>query len=170
MTELEVRDRILVLFNKERQTPNADFNESHFLDFLTRPPHSKDTIKNSFKGVKRYYRFMDSLELEFSICFKLSELDRYYSVDSLTKKVLERINKGRGNLMILKMRNEQKETYWIEIVLTAILLSTYFWLGIHWLTILLTITFGIAIYWILNSKIHSRQHNKKLTAKFKNKE
>ncbi len=170
MTELDVRDRILVLFNKERQTPNADFDKSHFLDFLSSPPHSKDTIKNSFRGVRRYYRFMDSLELEFGICFSLSDLDRYYSVDSLTKKVLQRIDKSRGNLMILKQRSEQKETYRIEILLTAILISTYFWLGIHWLTILLTVTFGIAIWWILSSKIYNRQHNKKLTLKFGNKE
>ena len=170
MTEMEVRDRILVLFNKERQTPKADFNESHFLDFLSSRQHSKNTIKNTFNGVRRYYRFMDSLELEFGICFKLADLDGYYSVDSLTKKVLERIGKGRGNLMILKERNEQKVMYWFEIVLTAVLGWTYFWLGIHWLPILLTIIFGITIWWTLSSKIYSRRHNRRLNLKFGNKE
>ncbi|GAB2503491.1 hypothetical protein [Algoriphagus taiwanensis] len=162
MTEFEVREKILDLFNKERQIPNGEFNESHFLDFLTNPPHHKDTIKNSFRGVRRYYRFMDAIELEFAICFTLSDLDKYYSVDSLTKKVLERLTKGRGNLMILKQRREEKENYWIEILLTTILLLTYFWLGFHWLPILLTVIFGVTIWWILSSKIHNKEHNKKL--------
>jgi hypothetical protein len=162
MTESDIRKRILDLFNKERERPNTEFNESHFLDFLSSPPHSKDTIKNSFRGVRRYYRFMDLLELEFGICFTLSDLDKYYSVDSLTKKVLERISKGRGNLMILKQRNEEKETYWIEFVWALILLLTYFWLGLHWLSLSLTVPFGIAIWWIVSSKIHNKRHNKKL--------
>lgn len=162
MTEIEIRSKILDLFNKVRQRPNTDFNELHFLDFLSNPPRPKDTIKNSFKGARQYYRFMDSLELEFAICFTLSDLDKYYSVDSLTKKVMERLQKGRGNLMILKQRNEEKDKYWIDITLSVILLLTYFWLGLHWLPILLTMLFAIAIWWIIGSRIHNKKHNKKL--------
>ena len=97
MTELEIKDKILEIFNSERKNPSADFNESHFMDFLTYPAHPKNTIKNSFKGVRKYYRFMDKLELEFGICFSLQDLDKYYSVDQLCKKVLDRIKKGKGN-------------------------------------------------------------------------
>jgi hypothetical protein len=77
MTEIQVRTKILEIFQEERQKPDTNFEESHFLDFLTFPPHRKDNIKNSFKGVKRYHQFMDKLELDFEICFTLSELDRY---------------------------------------------------------------------------------------------
>lgn len=162
MTETEIKDKILDLFNKTRQKPYSNFNESHFLDFLSNPPRPKNSIKNSFKGVKMYYRFMDKLELEFGICFKLSELDNYYSVDSLTKKVAERIQKKRGNLVILKKRNEEKEKYWIELILIAIILITYILLGLHWLSIILTGFFGMAIWWTVRSKIYNRQHIKKL--------
>lgn len=162
MIEMEVREKILYLFNNERQCPNSHFEESYFLDFLTHPPHPNNSIKNSFKGVRRYYRFMDKLELEFGICFKLSELDKYYSVDQLTKKVLERIGKGRGNLMILKQRNEEKEKYYIEVILTLIIMGAFFWFGFHWLSILITVTFGIAIWWIISSKIYNKRHIKKM--------
>jgi len=165
MTDIEIKETILKIFKEEKQKPDADFSESHFLDFLTFPAHSKNTIKNSFKGVRRYYRFMDKLELEFGICFSLPDLDKYYSIDSITKKVTERINKRRGNLMILKRRNEEKEKYSFEIILTIILIVIYILLGLNLISIALTIFIGIAIYWILSSKIHNNQHNKKLTKK-----
>jgi acyl carrier protein len=165
MTETEIKDIILRIFNEERQKPDTDFSESHFLDFLTFPAHSKNTLKNTFKGVRRYYRFMGKLELEFGICFSIPDLDKYYSIDSITKKVIERINKRRGNLMILKRRNEEKDKYGFEITMTILLILIYILLGLNLMSITLTIFTGIAIYWILSSKIHDKQHNKKLTKK-----
>ena len=162
MTEQEVRNRILEIFKSERSNSTADYNESHFMDFLTNPAHGKNTIKNSFKGVKKYYRFMDKLELEFGICFSLSDLDKYYSVDNLTKKVLERKKKEKGNKMILQRRNGEKEKYIFELVLLIILSGLFYWQGINWVSMLATIIFGIVIYWILSSKIYNKGHIKKM--------
>ena len=165
MTETEIKNIILKIFKKERQKPDAEFSESHFLDFLTFPAHPKDTIKNTFKGVRRYYRFMGKLELEFGICFSIPDVDKYYSIDSITKKVIERINKRRGNLMILKRRNEEKEKYGFEIIMSILLILIYILLGLNLISITLTIFIGIAFYWILSSKIRDKKHNKKLTKK-----
>lgn len=165
MTETDIKDAILRIFNEERQKPNADFSGSHFLDFLTFPAHSKNTIKNSFRGVRRYYRFMNKLELEFGICFTLPDLDKYYSIDGIIKKVVERMNKRRGNLMILKRRNEEKERYGFELIMSILLIIIYIGFGLNLISIILTIFIGFAIYWILSSKIHDKQHNKKLSKK-----
>jgi len=165
VNESEIKDKILEQFNNSRQNPDAYFAESHFLDYLTFPEHRKDSVKNSFKGVRAYYRFMNVLELEFGICFTLPDLDRYYSVEGLTKKVIKRISKRRGNLIVLKRRNEEKERYFIEIILLLILMGLYTWLGLHLVTIFMTVIIGIVIYWITSSKIHHRNHNKKLAIK-----
>lgn len=170
MTEIEIKTKILEIFQQERQKPYEVFQESHFLDFLTFPPHRKDNIKNSFRGVKKYYQFMNRLELEFEICFTLSDLDRGYSTEKITKKVIERIGKRRGNIMIIKQRNSEKETYYIEIFLIILVVLVYFIFGINLISIILTLTFGYAIYWILNSKISSRKHDEKLKLKILNKE
>lgn len=165
MTDIEIKEKILEIFMQERQNPNAYFKESHFLDFLTFPPHRKDNIKNSFKGVRKYYRFMNNLELQFEICFTFSDLDRSYSVDQITKKVKERIGKRRGNIMIIKRRIEEKETYYIEIFLIILLVIIYISWGINLFSILLTFGFGFAIYWILSSKLNTRKHDQKLKLK-----
>lgn len=165
MSEIEIKEKILEIFKEERQKPDAHFEESYFLDFLTFPPHQKDNIKNSFKGVKKYYQFMNRLELEFEICFTLSDLDRGYSVDKITQKVIERIGKKRGNIMIIEQRNMEKETYYIEIFLTFLLIVIYLFWGMNLISVLLTFAFGFAIYWILSSKLNNQKHNKKLKLK-----
>ena len=169
MTEFEIRNKILYIFNKKREKANAKFDESHFLDYLTFPPKNKGQIKNSFKGVRKYYRFMDNLEIEFSICFTLSDLDNpYYSVDELTKKVEERIIKRKGNLIIIKQRIAQKDKYYFELLLVLILITTFFVFKIHWIPFLLTIIFGVIFYWITTSKMQNAKHNKELYKKIIN--
>lgn len=166
MTEVEIRNKILELFNKKREKANTKFDESHFLDYLTFPPKNKGQIKNSFKGVRKYYRFMDSLEIEFSICFTLSDLDNpYYSVEQLTNKVQERINKRKGNLIIIKQRIAEKDKYYFEFLLILILTTTFFIFKVHWIPFTFTIIFGVIFYWITTSKINNTRHNKKLYEK-----
>ncbi|MBP4138402.1 hypothetical protein [Flavobacterium geliluteum] len=170
MTDAAIRDKVLELFKKERSKPDSEFDESHFLDFLTYPAHSRDTIKNSFLGVRKYYRFMGKLELEFAICFTPYDLDKYYSVNSMTKKIQERIEKKLGNLLVLKERNEEKDKYFIEILLIIILIVIYIVLEIHLVSIVLSLLFGITICWILHNKIHHRVHNYRLRMKILEKE
>jgi hypothetical protein len=53
MTETEIKEKILEIFKEERQRPDLAFEESHFLDFLRFPAHSKNNIKNSFQRSKK---------------------------------------------------------------------------------------------------------------------
>ncbi|UOE39148.1 hypothetical protein [Chryseobacterium oryzae] len=169
MTQVEIGNKILELFNKKREKANTKFDESHFLDYLTFPPKNKGQIKNSFKGVRKYYRFMDSLEIEFSICFTLSDLDNpYYSVEQLTKKVQERINKRKGNLIIIKQRIAEKDKYYFEFLLILILTTAFFIFKTYWIPLLIAIIFSPIFYWITMSKINNRKHNKELYKKIIN--
>ena len=167
MSEDEIKSRILEVFESERNSPGLDFEGSRFMDFLTSPP--KKNLKNSFRGARKYFRFMDSIEYEFGICFSYADLDKTYSVNKLTKKVIARIKKKKGNNMILKRRKEEngKEKYYLEIVLLLILAGQFYWLGIGWTTILTSIFFGMIIYWIVSSKIYSLKQSKRMTERLK---
>jgi len=162
MSEQEIKNKILEIFKSERKDSTAAFTESNFMDFLTQPPHKKDTLKNSFRGVRKYYRFMDKLELEFGICFSFSDLDTYYGVDQLTKKVLERIKKEKENKMILQKRNEEKEKYIFEFILLIILIGLFYWQGINWVSLFTFTIFAIIIYWTLSSKIYNKRQLRKM--------
>jgi len=42
MTKQEVRNKILEIFKTERNNSLDEFNESHFMNFLTNPSHNKN--------------------------------------------------------------------------------------------------------------------------------
>ncbi len=160
MTDKQIEILILKHFNEMRPNSSKEFNREHFMDFLTDPAHPKNTIKNSFRGVRRYYNFMNKLEIEFKICFGLPDLDRYYSLDKLIKKVKERIGKERGNKMIIERRLDEKDKYYFEIGTIATLsISTYIF-GFNFITTPLIILGIIVCWWIISSKIQNRRHNK----------
>jgi hypothetical protein len=102
MKEEELKTIILEIFNTTRQSSGTDYDESHFMDYLIQPPSHRDNIKNSFKGVRKYYNFFSAVELRFGICFSLSDQDKFYSVDKFVLKTKERIENSRGNKMIIR--------------------------------------------------------------------
>jgi hypothetical protein len=69
---------------------------------------------------------MDRLELYFGICFSFADLDKYYSVEGLVRKVKERIEKQHGNMIILNERNKEKQNYFPEIFLVIFVMLLCF--------------------------------------------
>ena len=162
MTPEELKTQIIEIFQRNRQTPNADYDESRFLDYLLTPPASKNNINNSFKGVKRFNQFIDDVELTYGICFSSADLDRFYSVEQFTKKTKERIGKGRGNKMIIRQRLEEKNNYSVHIILTIIFLAVIFANKLHWITVVVGIGYSIAMWWIISNELRTKRHDRKL--------
>jgi hypothetical protein len=158
----DLEARILDLFERTRQKPKSTYDRNHFLDYLIDPPATKDNIKNSFKGVRKYYMFFEAVEQAFGICFTLSDQDKFYSVDKFVSKTKERVGNVRGNKMIIRQRISEKETYYIEFMLTLIfvLIAAYF--KIHVVSFIGAILWGIAMWWIIGSRLRGRRHNKRL--------
>lgn len=165
MTESEVKQKILEIFQDVRQKKDQPYDTSHFLDFLTNPPNRKNAIRNNFKGARKYGRFIDKIELEFGICLSNTDFNQCYSVDSLAAKVISRMKNTRGNKQILKNRTNSKTNYIFEIVLVLILAIAYSKSGIHWFPVLLTVIFGLIIYWMIDIKIYNRRQLRKLSAR-----
>ena len=78
-----IKEKVLELFHQHRQNPNLPFEEEYFLDFLLAQKIKQGSIRNSFRGLAKYNRFMESLQLEYSICLKVEDKQKNYSVDEL---------------------------------------------------------------------------------------
>ncbi|MFK8281353.1 hypothetical protein [Capnocytophaga cynodegmi] len=163
LTETDLKEQILKIFSLCRKKANAPFEESHFMDFLLFPPSKKGQIRNSFRGANKHGNFMRKIELEFGICFTLSDYDTTFSLDTFTQKVAERISKHKSNVFIIKERTNEKNYFIFEIITILILCSLYYFLGFHWLPILLTPLFLAVVYWISSRRIIDMRHNKKLS-------
>ena len=167
MNPVELRTRIIEIFERNRQVPGSYYDEINFLDYLITPPALKSNIKNSFKGVRRYYRFFEEVELTFGICFSLSDQDRYYTLDQFVKKTEERLYKTRSNKQIIRRRLQEKGHYFVELILTLILAIVMAILKVHLISVAITIGYGVAIWWIIGSKLRDKRHNKLLFEKIK---
>jgi hypothetical protein len=110
------REYVLATFEKCRAVPGADFDESHFLDYLLADPNGKGAIRNSFAGLRRFNRFMDLVEVELGVCFSQSDLERPFSVDAFVERASVLQSSPGGSLASLKNR-ERAGAGWMPVVL-----------------------------------------------------
>jgi hypothetical protein len=168
MVDEEIRKVILKIFSLTRQSPGAACDETHFLDFLLHPPAEKNTIKNSFKGVKRYYDFFRAMELRFGICFADADQDKFYSLDKFVSKTKERIQNVKGNKMIIQRRVSEKDRYYIDFVLTIILFIALGYLKFHFASVLVVLVWLMAIGWLWKKRAQYQNHTRELYKKIMN--
>lgn len=89
--KFEIKEKVLGIFHQHRQNPSLPFEEEYFLDFLLAKKIKQGSIRNSFRGLAKYNRFMESLQMEYSICLKVEDKQKNYSLDELVEKVEERL-------------------------------------------------------------------------------
>jgi len=96
------RERILALFEKHRARPGTAYDESQFKDYLLANPKQKNAVPDSFRGLRRYWAFIEELRLEFAICFAKKDHERNYSVDQFVARVQELQASRRSSLASLR--------------------------------------------------------------------
>ncbi|HEX6435190.1 MAG TPA: hypothetical protein VFZ87_13155 [Gemmatimonadales bacterium] len=104
----DIRNRLLSLFEQERQSPGAAHDPERLLAFLTDPPAPKGgRVADTFAGRRRFVRFMNTIQLEFRICFTLEEWDRGFSLEDLAKLVAAKMAKPDPGLRLAQQRLAQ---------------------------------------------------------------
>ncbi|MEL6256566.1 MAG: hypothetical protein AAFR87_31480 [Bacteroidota bacterium] len=84
-----IQDKIREIFQEHRQNVNLPFEEEHFLDFLLAKDIKVGSIRNSFRGLARYNRFMEAIQMEFGICLKVADKEKTFALDEFVEKVEE---------------------------------------------------------------------------------
>ena len=97
-----MREQIIATFESHREDPKAPYSEDHFLDFLLRSPVRKGSVRDSFGGLRRFNAFIDQVQLDFSICFSLKDLEANYSLDKFAARVAELQESPRSSLASFK--------------------------------------------------------------------
>ena len=83
----DTRQVVLRLFEAHRETPGAPFEEGHFLDFLLSDPHKTGSVKNSFRGLRRYNAFIEQLQLELGVFLSVKDYDTGFSLQKFVDRV-----------------------------------------------------------------------------------
>jgi hypothetical protein len=97
-----MREQIIATFESHRKAPKAPYSEDHFLDFLLRSPGRKGSVRDSFAGLRRFNAFIDQVQLDYSVCFSLKDLEANYSLDKFVARVAELQESPRSSLASFK--------------------------------------------------------------------
>ncbi|MGN6229476.1 MAG: hypothetical protein ACTHNM_18770 [Dyella sp.] len=97
-----MREQIIATFESHRKDPKAPYSEDHFLDFLLRRPGRKGSVRDSFVSLRRFNAFIDQVQLDFSVCFSLKDLEANYSLDKFVARVAELQESPRSSLASFK--------------------------------------------------------------------
>lgn len=141
----DITSRIVELFEAARATPGAEYDESHFLDFLLAEARVKGAVRNSFRGLRRFNAFIETVQLEFGVCFSLKDLEANYSLDQFAKRTEELQGRPAGSKRSLQNQRRAGAGIGPMLVLNLIL----FFIGLYvreiwWALILVVLIAAIA--------------------------
>lgn len=81
-TNTEIRDTVTRLFEEARQVKGAPYEPDCFLAYITTPPAPQSRRSaDTFRGRRRFVRFMNSVQLALGICFTNEEWERPYRLE-----------------------------------------------------------------------------------------
>jgi len=158
----DVKQKILEIFDRHRKDPSEDFDESHFIDFLQASPKFKGSIRNSFSGLKRFNSFWDEVQLEFSICFKLSDREKIYSLNDFVERIEELDASRKSSLSALRYQMKQRIEWQIFVFMNVLLLfpvvflKSYSNLMLFYVIIVLYINYKFFIFYVKGKKYRKR--------------
>jgi hypothetical protein len=114
---------VLRLFEEARQSPGAAYEPERFMAYLTSPPASSGRrVADTFAGRRRLVRFMDSVQLEFGICFTNEEWERGLALAEFTTLVeAKRANPKQAERLAAKRLQEARTSRTDEPIKFAIL-------------------------------------------------
>ena len=131
----EIEDKLLSLFHRLKASSSAGLDPDNLLQSLQ--PAGAGPIDNSFSGKRLKVRFLESVELEFSICLTEKAWERLWTFQDFASFVAERLVQAQSNLRLAESRlaREKRANQ-----------SLYVWLGLIFLL-------AIAAWWRNNSAI-----------------
>jgi hypothetical protein len=109
ITFAAVRDKLITLFESTRSMPGAEYDKEHFLDFLIPNPSGTHSIHDSCRGRRLFWKFIDTVQVEFAVCFSTKkDLDcrKQLSIDGLATRILELQNAPQTSLTALDRRQQ----------------------------------------------------------------
>jgi hypothetical protein len=93
-TKAQVREAVVRLFEAARQSKGGQFDPDRFLAFLTEVPAlTGRRVVDTFRGRRRFVRFMDAVQMELGVCFSNEDWERGFTMDEFVECIEMKIAK-----------------------------------------------------------------------------
>jgi hypothetical protein len=103
----DVRTRVLALFEQHRRCPGAPFEPARFLGYLMADASGQPVSRDSFAGRWRFYAFIEAVQLAFSVCYSIADLEANPSLDAFVQRTRELMASRRSSLASLRHQGER---------------------------------------------------------------
>ena len=137
VSDTDVRTGVLNIYAECRQAPGADFDEGRFLAYLVEPPARSGEIQDSFASNRRFVRFMNRVQTEFSVYFSMKDWETNFSLDRFARRISYLRDNPEGSLRSL--RNAMATSSSNAVIVANVLLVSFAMMSwnIKWLFALL---------------------------------
>ena len=146
MSEIDLRKRLVAIFDECRKKPDSPFDEERFLDYLIEPPSKHGQIRSGFAGNRRYVRFIAKVQTEFSVCFSKKDWDTNYSLDGFAQRIQSLRQKPEGSVRSLRNSMAHSDSNAVIFVNIVLLLFVALSRSVEWLFLV-----AIAVWLCVNS-------------------
>lgn len=93
-TKAQIREAVVRLFEAARQSKGGDYDPDRFLAFLTEvPAPTGRRVADTFRGRRRFVRFMDVVQMEFGVCFSNEDSERGFTMDEFVERIAMKVAK-----------------------------------------------------------------------------
>jgi hypothetical protein len=160
----DVREEILTIFERHRQTPGAALDESHFSDYLLADPKGNRSVHNSFRGLRRYNAFIEEVQMHFAIYLSIKDWEANYSLERFVQRVSELQFSRRSSLA--SFRSHVRRGFgWNTVVVLSLIAATASygaWQYSRVASSLLLLALVAGNAWALRSYFHWRSYHQAL--------
>ena len=123
VSDTDLRTGVLKIYAECRQAPEAEFDESQFLAYLVEPPAQSGEIQDSFASNRRFVRFMDRVQTEFSVYFSVKDWETNFSLDRFVLRISYLRDNPEGSLRSL--RNSMATSSSNAVIVANVLLASF---------------------------------------------
>lgn len=106
----KIRDTVMRLFEEARQVKGVAYEPDRFLAYLTTPPVQRGRrCADTFRGRRRFVRFMNSVQLALGICFTNEEWERPYGLEEFVSLAEAKASKPEKALRLAENRLRESQ-------------------------------------------------------------
>jgi hypothetical protein len=117
----DAHERILEIFESVREVPGAPFDAEHLVQYLIDNPDRRIELHDTFKGKRRFFRFMRTIEEEYTICFSLKD-DELKSLGQWVDRVTYLRSTPKSSLTTIANRMKEPPPYIPALVVAVVFL------------------------------------------------
>lgn len=163
----DLRTEVLSIFERHRQTPGAAFEESHFIDYLLDQSKGIRTVHNSFRGLRRYNKFVEDVQMHFGVYLSIKDWGANRSLEQFVERVAKLQSSARSSRASFRS-HVQRGFGWNTVFVVSFLgglISYALWRYSQAASLVVLLVVAVGEAWALKAYLHWRSYHRALETK-----